>query len=121
MDLATIDANMLLDELVDTKLLAESRILPIAKRGNRLTVLLSDPTDLESIDRVKFRAQATVDPIVVEHDKLLKLVAQLAQSLTDQLEPAADEYFSDPDMFAAVEDDVRIFDEDMPLRPASST
>ncbi|MFO0457776.1 MAG: type IV-A pilus assembly ATPase PilB, partial [Burkholderiales bacterium] len=74
MDLATIDADALPKDLIDTKLLAESRILPIARRGNRLTVLLSDPTDLQAIDRVKFQAQATVDPIVVEHDKLLKLV-----------------------------------------------
>jgi type II secretory ATPase GspE/PulE/Tfp pilus assembly ATPase PilB-like protein len=121
-DLAAVDATMLLKDEIDTKLLAESRILPIAKRGNRLTVLLSDPTDLQSVDRIKFRAQATVDPIVVEHDKLLKLVEQLAKALTEQLErPPEEEHFSDPEMYAAVEDDVRVFDEDAPLRPANYT
>ena len=121
LDLAAFDANMLLSELIDTKLLAESRILPIAKRGNRLTVLLSDPTDLQAIDRVKFRAQATVDPIVVEHDKLLKLIEQLSQSLTDQEDKVADEFFSDVQMDELGDGDLRHFDIDAPLRADTST
>ena len=116
-DLAALDAGMLLTDLIDTKLLAETLIVPIAKRGNRLTMLLSDPTDLQSIDRVKFRAQATtVDLIVVEHDKLLKFVEQLSQALADQLEPVKEEdYFKDLPM--GIEDgDIRVFDENSPLR-----
>jgi type IV pilus assembly protein PilB len=90
MDLAAIDATAIPADLIDKKLLAESRIIPLAKRGNRLTVLLSDPTDLQAIDRVKFQAQATVDPIVVEHDKLLKAVDKLAQSAGQQLSDLVD-------------------------------
>ncbi len=118
MDLAALDADMLLTDLIDPKLLAETLILPIAKRGNRLIVLLSDPTDLQAIDRVKFRAQATVDPIVVEHDKLLKFVEQLSQSLTDQLEPVEEDYFKDLPM-GLEEGDIRVFDENTPLRSAT--
>ncbi len=54
-------------------------------------MLLSDPTDLQAIDRVKFQAQATVDPIVVEHDKLLKAVDKLVQSAGQQLSDLVDE------------------------------
>ena len=115
MDLAALDAGMLPRDLIDTKLLAETLIVPIAKRGNRLTVLLSDPTNLQAIDRVKFRAQATVDPIVVEHDKLLKFVEQLSQSLTDQLEPVEEDYFQDLPIGIEV-GDIRVFDENNPLR-----
>ncbi len=91
MDLAAIDPASIPAELIDRKLLAESRIIPLAKRGNRLTVLLSDPTDLQAIDRVKFQAQATVDPIVVEHDKLLKAIERLSQSAGQQLSDLVDE------------------------------
>jgi type II secretory ATPase GspE/PulE/Tfp pilus assembly ATPase PilB-like protein len=115
MDLAALDAGLLLSDLIDTKLLTETLIVPIAKRGNRLTVLLSDPTNLQAIDRVKFRAQATVDPIVVEHDKLLKFVEQLSQSLTDQLEPVEEDYFQDLPIGIEV-GDIRVFDENNPLR-----
>jgi type IV pilus assembly protein PilB len=95
MDLAALDADALPKDLIDKKLLAESRILPLAKRGNRLTVLLSDPTDLQAIDRVKFQAQATVDPIVVEHDKLLKAVERLAQSANEQMKALVVDDLSD--------------------------
>jgi len=91
MDLAALDASTIPADLIDRKLLAESRIIPLAKRGNRLTVLLSDPTDLQAIDRVKFQAQATVDPIVVEHDKLLKAVDKLGQSAGQQLSDLVDD------------------------------
>ncbi|MFM1989183.1 MAG: type 4 fimbrial assembly protein PilB [Pseudomonadota bacterium] len=85
LDMAALDTQALPSNLIDRKLIAESRIVPLFKRGNRLTVLLSDPTDLQAIDRVKFQAQATVDPIVVEHDKLLKVVERLGQSASDQM------------------------------------
>jgi type IV pilus assembly protein PilB len=91
MDLAALDAASIPAELIDRKLLAESRIIPLAKRGNRMTVLLSDPTDLQAIDRVKFQAQATVDPIVVEHDKLMKAVDRLGQSASDKLSELVDD------------------------------
>ncbi len=93
MDLGALDVAALPVDLIDTKLLADSRIVPIAKRGNRLTVLLSDPTDLQAIDRVKFQAQATVDPIIVEHDKLLKLIERLTQTTSQQLSEFIDETF----------------------------
>jgi type IV pilus assembly protein PilB len=89
MDLAALDASAIPTALIDRKLLAESRIIPLSKRGNRLTVLLSDPTDLQAIDRVKFQAQATVDPIIVEHDKLLKAVERLSQSAGQALSALA--------------------------------
>ena len=90
-DLAALDASTLPPDLIDGKLLAESRIIPIAKRGSRLTVLLSDPTDLQAIDRVKFQAQATVDPIIVEHDKLLKAISRIGQTASQQLSALVDE------------------------------
>jgi type IV pilus assembly protein PilB len=90
LDLAALDPAALPRDLIDRKLLADTRIIPLARRGNRLTVLLSDPTDLQAVDRVKFQAQATVDPIVVEHDKLLKAVDKLSQSASEQLSDLVD-------------------------------
>jgi type IV pilus assembly protein PilB len=85
-DLQALQSGAVASDLIDARLLAESRIVPVAKRGNRLTVLLSDPTDLQAIDRVKFHAQATVDPVVVEHDKLMRLIDRLGRSTTQELD-----------------------------------
>jgi type IV pilus assembly protein PilB len=85
MDLQALDVSILPTELIDRKLLAETRIVPLVKRGNRLSVLLSDPTDHAAIDRVKFQQQASIDVVVVEHDKLRKLLDKLGQSAADKL------------------------------------
>ena len=85
MDLQALDAAVLPTELIDRKLLAETHIVPLLKRGNRLSVLLSDPTDQAALDRVKFQQQATIDAIVVEHDKLRRLLDKLGQSAADKL------------------------------------
>ena len=114
MDLAALDLQAVPTDLIDRKLLAECRIVPLVKRGSRLTVLLSDPTDLAAIDRVKFQAQATVDPIVVEHDKLLKWVERLGQSAGQQLSELVDDSLdiemTDGDAPAGVEDNSDIDD-----------
>jgi type IV pilus assembly protein PilB len=89
MDLRALDASTLPTDLFDRKLLAETRIVPLLKRGNRLSVLLSDPTDHAALERVKFQQQATIDAIVVEHDKLRKLLEKLGQSAADQLSDMA--------------------------------
>jgi type IV pilus assembly protein PilB len=91
LDLSTLDRAAIPDDLIDRKLLSETRIVPLNKRGTRLSVLLSDPTDLQAIDRVKFQAQATVEPIVVEHDKLMRLIERLGQSASQQLAELVDE------------------------------
>ena len=85
MDLASLDFSTLPLDQIDRKLLAETRVIPLIKRGNRLAVLLSDPTDNQAIERVKFQQQAIIDPIVVEHSKLVKLIQNLDQSTADKL------------------------------------
>jgi type II secretory ATPase GspE/PulE/Tfp pilus assembly ATPase PilB-like protein len=54
-------------------------------RVDQASALLSDPTDPQAIDRVQFQAQATVDPIVVEHDPLLKALERLGRSASQRL------------------------------------
>jgi type IV pilus assembly protein PilB len=56
------------------------RIVSLHKRGNRLTIAVSDPTNLQAIDQIKFQTQMVVEPIVVEHDKLVHLSERLGQS-----------------------------------------
>src|SRR5690606_40066961 len=60
--------------LVSEKLLAKHRVLPMFKRGKRLYLGVSDPTDLHAIDEIKFQTSMGVDAIVVEDDKLQKMV-----------------------------------------------
>ncbi|MCP5266341.1 MAG: type IV-A pilus assembly ATPase PilB [Burkholderiaceae bacterium] len=91
LDLAAVDVASLPTELLDAKLSAEARVMPLGKRGNKISVAISDPTDYQTLDRIKFSAQAAVDPIVVEHDKLLKMLEKVYRSASDQLDDLVDD------------------------------
>ncbi|MFT4100378.1 MAG: type IV-A pilus assembly ATPase PilB [Burkholderiaceae bacterium] len=86
MDLNAIDPAMLPADLIDRKLAMQSRVVALARRGNRLSLAVSDPADLQALDRIKFQAEASIDPIVVEHDKLVRLVEKLGKSAGDQMQ-----------------------------------
>jgi type IV pilus assembly protein PilB len=91
LDINALDVGLIPKDLIDKKLMLECKVLPLGKRGNRLSIGISDPTDLESLDRIKFATESMVDAIVVEHDKLIKLVEKLAQSATEQLNTLVDD------------------------------
>jgi type IV pilus assembly protein PilB len=91
LDLNSLDHTLIPKDLIDKKLMLECRALPLGKRGNRLSIAISDPTDLESLDRIKFAAECTIDAIVVEHDKLVKLIDKLGKSASEQLNTMMDD------------------------------
>ena len=43
--------------------------LPLHKRGNRLFVAVSDPTNLQALEEFRFKTSLIAEPIVVEDDK----------------------------------------------------
>jgi type IV pilus assembly protein PilB len=91
LDLQSLDLGLIPKDLIDKKLMLECRAVPLSKRGNRLSIGISDPTDLESLDRIKFATESMIDPVVVEHDKLVKLVEKLGQSASEQLHSLVDD------------------------------
>jgi type IV pilus assembly protein PilB len=86
LDLAAVDAEQLPKDIIDKKLVGSLRVLALRKRGNRLAVAMSDPTNFQALDQVKFQTQLALDVIVVEHDKLLKLIESASQTASQSLE-----------------------------------
>ena len=93
LDLDTIDPNLLPKDLLDAKLCASHKVLPLLKRGNRLVVATADPSDKEASEKIKFTAQMGVDWVIVEYDKLVRLVEATTKSVSETL----DTYTSDGD------------------------
>ncbi|CAN5147536.1 type IV-A pilus assembly ATPase PilB [soil metagenome] len=89
LDLALVDISQLPVDTIDAKLVTSLRVIALRKRGNRLSVAMSDPTNLSSIDQIKFQTQMLVDPVIVEHDKLLKLAEQYPKSAEAKLNDLA--------------------------------
>lgn len=85
LDLAVFDETHIPANAIDRKLISSHRVIPLNKRGNRLSVAIADPTNLRALDEIRFQTGLGVDPIVVEHPKLLPLVTKYAESAEDTL------------------------------------
>ena len=70
LDLDAIQPDIDTVKLVSDKLLAKHRVLPLVKRGKRLFVAVSDPTNLHALDEIKFQTGLSIEAVVVEEDKL---------------------------------------------------
>ena len=73
-DLNALDTESIPKTLVDEKIVSRYGALPLFKRGQRLFVGLSDPTRLDAIDAIAFNAKLSVETVVVEEDKLKKVI-----------------------------------------------
>ncbi len=85
LDLSVYDETHIPANAIDRKLIATHRVIPLNKRGNRLSVAIADPTNLRALDEIRFQTGLGVDPIVVEHPKLLPLVTKCAESAEETL------------------------------------
>ncbi|MBL8419357.1 MAG: type IV-A pilus assembly ATPase PilB [Dechloromonas sp.] len=85
LDLAVFDEAHVPVNAIDRKLLATHRVIPLNRRGNRLSVAIADPTNLRALDEIRFQTGLGVDPIVVEHPKLMPLVTKYAESAEETL------------------------------------
>jgi type IV pilus assembly protein PilB len=101
LDLAAFSGDALPANAIDAKLMQAQRVIALAKRGNKLSVAISDPTNSQALDQIKFQSEATVEPVIVAHDALLKLLAALnksaEQSLNDMVGDEADIEFAEED------------------------
>jgi len=85
LDLGAFDEGQIPSDAIDRKLIATHKVIPLNKRGNRLSVAIADPTNLRALDEIRFQTGLAVDPIVVEQPKLAPLVAKYSESAADAL------------------------------------
>ncbi len=76
-DLDALDPDYLSSSAVDSKLVERHHALPLYKRGQRLFVAVSDPTNLVALDELKFATGMTTEPVLVEEHKLTKQIERL--------------------------------------------
>ena len=86
LDLDTIDPQRLPKDLLDSKLCTAHKVLPLLKRGNRLVVATADPTDKDAAEKIKFTVQMGVDWVIVEFDKLARLVDATTKNVNEALD-----------------------------------
>ncbi|MCO8090379.1 MULTISPECIES: type IV-A pilus assembly ATPase PilB [Acinetobacter] len=75
-DISAYDPAQILRDIIDEKLITKHRILPIFKNSSILYIAISNPTNIEAIDAVRFSTKLNIETIIVEHNKLEKLIEQ---------------------------------------------
>jgi type IV pilus assembly protein PilB len=85
MDIDAFNPSSFPEKIVDHKLMQAQRIIALAKRGNKVSVAISDPTNLQALDQIKFQTELIVEPIIVQHDLLVHLLDKLAKTSEQNL------------------------------------
>jgi type IV pilus assembly protein PilB len=99
LDLDEFDIDVIPKNLVNENLIRKHRALPLFKRGNRLYIALSDPTNLNALDEIKFATGINTLSVLVEEDKLERKIEDvLSASDSDAFEDLDDESLDDLDV-----------------------
>ena len=97
-DINTMDMEAAATSLVDEKLIRQHHALPLFKRGNRLYVAVSDPTNLQALDEIKFHVGANTEAVLVEEDKLTKSIENAMEAQDTSLADLGDTDLDDLDI-----------------------
>ncbi len=90
MDLNALDKEIQLKDVVSEKLARQHRVLPLIKRGHKLFVAVSDPTNQQAVTDIQFSTGLTTEAILVEDDKLGLALDKFFESATSGLEDLGD-------------------------------
>lgn len=79
LDLNEFDLSSIPEEFLNKKLIDKHRCLPLFKRGNRLYIATSDPTNIAALEDFQFSAGLHAEAILVEEDKLSKALEKVLE------------------------------------------
>lgn len=85
LDLSTLNVAALPEKVIDAKLMLGQRVIVLSKRGNKVMVAISDPTNSQALDQIKFQTGLSVEPVIVQHDALLQILQQFSQNAEQSL------------------------------------
>ncbi len=84
-DLSAFNMVMSPSRLVDSKLIQKHHTIPLFRRGNRLFIAVSDPTNLRALDEIKFHTGINTDAILVEEAVLAAAIQKYLEASDDTM------------------------------------
>jgi type IV pilus assembly protein PilB len=93
LDLDSVSLDLDTVKLVSDKLLLKHRVLPLLRRGKRLFLAVSDPTNLHAIDEIKFATGLGIEAVVVEDNKLQQAVTKAIEQVDTSMPSLAEDDF----------------------------
>ena len=89
-DVTALDLGQIPIKLVKEELIQKHKALPLFKRGNRLFVGVSDPTNLRALDDIKFQSNHIIEPILVDEQQLERAIDQAQHATSTSIEDMDD-------------------------------
>ncbi|NMH66962.1 type IV-A pilus assembly ATPase PilB [Shewanella salipaludis] len=86
LDLDEFDIASIPDDFLNKKLIEKHRCLPLFKRGNRLYIGTSDPSNIAALEDFQFSAGLHAEAILVEEDKLAKALEKILEEDLNSLD-----------------------------------
>jgi type IV pilus assembly protein PilB len=90
LDLNCLDKETQPKGLVSEKLVRQHHALPLWRRGNKLFVGISDPSNHQAINDIQFSTGLSTEAILVEDDKLTDAIEKFFDTHSSGLEDMAD-------------------------------
>ncbi|MEE8463287.1 MAG: type IV-A pilus assembly ATPase PilB [Gammaproteobacteria bacterium] len=93
LNLEALTVDIEVCKLVNQDLLAKHKVLPLVKRGKRIFIAVSDPTNLHALDEIRFQTALSVEAVVVEQDKLDDAIGKAMEAMDTSMDAYDDDDF----------------------------
>lgn len=103
-DLSALDKDAQPRDLVSEKLIRQHRALPLWRRGNKLYVGISDPSNHQAVTDIQFSTGLNTEGVLVEDDKLGDAIEKFFETTGSALDDLGDMDLDGLDV-EAVDDD----------------
>lgn len=111
-DVNAIDFEQIATSSVSESLITKHHAIPLFKRGKRLYVGVSDPTNLSALDEFKFHSGLTTEAVLLEESKLTTLIDKIIEEKeSEEIGNFGDDGFEDLDLETVNEDTSKDDDE----------
>jgi len=85
-DLSSMDPEQAGITLVNEKLISKHHAVPLFKRGNRLFVAISNPTNMQALDEFKFNTGLSTEAVLVQEDQLDAFIEKAISAMDDDMD-----------------------------------
>lgn len=85
LDLDSFNAEQIPPQFINERLIRKNHAVPLYQRGNVLYIAVSDPTRIETLDEFQFRTRLQAEAVLVEEDKLQRLIDKLLENESSML------------------------------------
>jgi type IV pilus assembly protein PilB len=97
-DLTVMDIELAAFNLVEEKLITKLSAIPLFKRGNKLYIAISSPTNTQALDEFKFATGLSTEAVLVQEDQLVEFTDKAISTMDTGMGDMLDDDLEDLDI-----------------------